>query len=413
MNILFIANNVTVSGRTGDSIHVREITEQLAKLGNRVFVIGRDLQGVSAEMYKEYQEPITKLNENDRIRIVQMHSAVKLSFPFNRDYQTIKKAIKIFKKNKIDLIYSRSFNAYLEGFLSSLFQVPLVLEINGLQFEEGAKLRGKSNNVIHGIQKIIARYSFNYPEKIIAITPKIRLQLNEEFNVDLSKITIVPNGVNENQFKPYTRKNAKLIKQYKVPTSAKIVLFVGAFDPWHGLENVPEAAKTVVESYPGVKFVMVGDGKMRPGIEKRVKKSGLSRHFIFTGSVPYKLVPLFINLSNICITPFPKENTHLKDSSPLKLFEYLACGRPVVATDVGGVAEIIKSSGGGLLVRPDDPDALSSGILELLKDEARQKEMGTRGRNYVLKNNTWKISARKVQEIFRTAKRSFINTKNQ
>jgi glycosyltransferase involved in cell wall biosynthesis len=399
LNILYLAKNVTLCGRTGDAIHVREIVKQLAEKGNKIYLVGRDLQGLSEKKYIEYQESLKHLKENKNIEITLMRSKAKLSFGINRDYQALKQCLNILRNKKIDLLYSRSFNAYLEGFLITLYRIPLVLEINGLAFEERAAVLKSQNKLLVKFMKAVSRSFLNYTSSIIAVTNKIKTQLNEDYNVSSKKIYVVNNGVNEELFRPMPEVVSKIRKELKLGAKTKVICFVGAFDPWHGIDTLITATGIVIEKEPQTIFLMVGDGIMMAPLSEKVKKNSLEDNFRFTGRIPYENVPPYINTSNICVIPFPRKNTHLKDSSPLKLYEYLACGKPVVSTEVGGVAEVLSASGAGLLVRPDDPEALASGMIELLKDEKRQKLMGKKGRKYVVSNFTWKKNAQQVVKI--------------
>ena len=114
-------------------------------------------------------------------------------------------------------------------------------------------------------------------------------------------------------------------------------------------------------------------------------------------------VPHFINASDLCVAPYSKTWTINKEFSPIKLYSYLSCGKPVVTTDVKGVADVIKSSGCGLVVPSDDVKAMAVGILKLFNGEAKKKKMGKLGRKYILKNCTWKKTAEEVLEVLEKA----------
>ncbi|UCH89385.1 MAG: glycosyltransferase family 4 protein [Thermoplasmata archaeon] len=406
MNILFIAKNVTLCSRSGDAIHVRELAEQLAKLGHKIFLVGRDLEYATRYIYDDYRKSLDNLHSNKNIEIILMRSKAKLAFSINRDYQALKQSIRILRTNKIDLIYSRSFNAYLEGFLMNLFQVPLVLEINGLELDEREALLGKRNYYRKEISKTSSIQFFQYPSKIITITDKLKRSLIDDFDVNPKKLYIVPNGVNEMLFRPDPSQNEALRQQLDIPKDSPVICFVGAFDPWHGLEGLVSSAKVVVEQEPTVKYLMVGDGYLKDEIERTVRNYGLETNFKFTGRVPYIEVPKLINISNICVVPYPKKNAFLVDWAPLKLYEYMSCGKSVIATDVGNVARVVRKSGSGVLVKPDDPEDLARGTLELIKDVPRQKKLGARGRNYVISNCTWKQTAEKVSKLIESVNES-------
>jgi glycosyltransferase involved in cell wall biosynthesis len=403
LNILFIAKNVTVCERTGDAIHVREVSKELTERGHKVIILGRDLQSVPKKVYDDYQRAVTNLEADKNIKVVQMNPKMKLSNPQNRDFQTMKHSLAILRNYEIDLIYSRSFNAYVEGILAKLWDIPLVLEINGMELEEREAMKGKTNVMSKAFVSYSSLLFFQKTSHIIAVTEHIKNQLMDEYEVSRNKMSVVPNGVNEKLFKPDPKQRDLIRKTLGIGLEKRVICFVGAFDPWHGLELLVRSAKHVVEDEPDVVFLMVGDGSMRRTIEKMVKAEGLQSNFIFTGMVPYNRVPSYINASDLCSAPYPKAGAFLIDWSPLKLFEYLASGTPVIATDVGNVARVIKASGGGVVVEPDNPRAYARGILDLFKNEKKQKRMGKSGRKYVLKNCTWGRTAERVIEVMENA----------
>ena len=118
--------------------------------------------------------------------------------------------------------------------------------------------------------------------------------------------------------------------------------------------------------------------------------------------VPYQTVPLYINASDVCATPFVKARGERSGVSPLKLCEYLACQKPVVASKLGGLAMLAQNSA-GVLVEPEDPEALAKAIIGLFQDPELRKQMGENGRKYVVKNRSWESVARRVAEVCRQA----------
>ncbi len=115
----------------------------------------------------------------------------------------------------------------------------------------------------------------------------------------------------------------------------------------------------------------------------KVKEKRLRYAFIFTGQVLYKKVPNYIGAMDICVAPHQKDSNQ---ASPVKIFDYMACGRPVVASNIDVVREIVGKSECALLVAPQKVDNLVKGIISLIEDEERRKEMSIRGREYAVYN---------------------------
>jgi len=114
--------------------------------------------------------------------------------------------------------------------------------------------------------------------------------------------------------------------------------FVGSFRSWQGLDTLIKAINIVrKQGYEKIRFILVGNGDPLEQFKEMVKAYGLGKETIFTGRVKYEEVPILINCFDVCLAPFKKERNAKIGLSPLKLYEYLACGRPVITSRVEGV----------------------------------------------------------------------------
>jgi glycosyltransferase involved in cell wall biosynthesis len=127
-------------------------------------------------------------------------------------------------------------------------------------------------------------------------------------------------------------------------------------------------------------FIIIGEGAMKSQLKLKAIELGVEKSFIFPGQVNYEDLPLWLGATDICAAPYSK-SSGLR--SPVKIFDYLACARPVIASEIRGATENFRGSGAVILVRPDDPNELSNAIINLLKDDDKMAEMGKAGRNYV------------------------------
>ncbi len=129
------------------------------------------------------------------------------------------------------------------------------------------------------------------------------------------------------------------------------------------------------------------------------RELGIEDRFIFTGVVPYDRVPAYINASDVCAAPFILARNAKIGLSPLKLYEYMACGKPVVASAISGVADALEASKGGISVLPENPEALAGAILKLLENKELRASMGSKGLSYVTENYSWYSVARQVDGV--------------
>lgn len=182
-----------------------------------------------------------------------------------------------------------------------------------------------------------------------------------------------------------------------------MVCFVGAFYPWQGLRELAEAASYVLKALPDTLFLLVGDGPTTHEIRSLVADRGLSKNFEFTGSVPHMDGPRRIASAVVCVALKPKRIGGVEQGySPLKLYEYMACGRPVVATETAGF-EILETSGAGLLVDPTKAEEVASAILAILQDGVLRDRRGSRSRIAVEGQFSWRVVGQRVLEVMREA----------
>jgi glycosyltransferase involved in cell wall biosynthesis len=153
---------------------------------------------------------------------------------------------------------------------------------------------------------------------------------------------------------------------------SKVVGTVGKLREEKGIEYFIRAAHIVLQKYPQTTFLVVGDGPLRQNLEKLAKQLKVENNILFTG---YRQnVPVILSLFDIDVMP------SLTEGSPLALLEAMAMGRPIIATDVGGIKEILEDKKTGLLVQPRDSSALAQGILHLFENQEIAEKLGMRAR---------------------------------
>jgi len=317
--------------------------------------------------------------------------------------------LKLVIKYRFDIIYTRNI---LRGAIGILIRIvcksKLVFEVNGISLDE---LRLKEEQlttdgkISESIQIKFLVYLGNIVSRkadvVIAVTQGIKDYLIDH-RVNENRIWIIENGANTELFKPIKDDNTiKGIKnRLHINDSESVVIFVGNLAPWQGVEYLLHAVPLIVEEKPKTKFLIVGDGIMKDKLESLTKELNIRRSVIFTGTVPYESVPQYMNLSDICVAPFIRTRNESIGLSPLKIYEYLACGKPVVASDIRGVGTILESSNSGIPVIPDAHGELSGAIIKLLNDKQLREQMGENGRKMVVNNYSWETTAKKTIEVF-------------
>jgi len=300
-----------------------------------------------------------------------------------------------------DIIYARDFHTTIIAFLPRLiFKKKLVLEINGLANEE-YKLRSpfKFNQFVSTLIRKAEKIATLLTDQIICVTPQIKIYLIKHFKCEEEKIKVVGNGVDTKMFFPIGDKT--IIAQWKEKFGIKkeeiIILFVGNLARWQGVDILIEAGFELLERNKKLKFLIVGDGPVKNNLMKKVSQFKKEEHFIFTGMVNYFEIPNLINIADICVLPkIPLKSGY----SPIKLYEYMACGKPIISSKVGGL-EFIEKENIGRIVDPGDSKSLAEGIMDLIKNIDKREEMGQRAFKIAMEKFDWKFKIVEIENIMK------------
>lgn len=270
----------------------------------------------------------------------------------------------------------------------------VILEINSILENESFNF---IRHVVSRASAIADRFRFMKADLLVAVSDGLREHLLSTYTgIAASKVVVVINGVNTNVFFPRNRRECR--KQLGIDREAFVVVFAGKAAERHGL-NSAVAAMNILKRKHGrrVQLYIVGDGPALKDAENAVVSSGLEDTVHFAGMRPHEELTRFIGASDVCISPHSAWPTNSIGVSPLKIFEYLACGRPIICSDVKGIRRIIKEIEGKAeitLVNPDDEVSLASAI---------EKAMGSRternGNTVELREKiSWKARAGIVYE---------------
>ncbi len=426
-------------GVEGAAIHIQEVCNALQKLGHNVFLIAGRKPPISetlktydlsippllrfARFRQNVRTTITKFIEIFRIQKISSSNIekfkrvkdtnpnfTKLSWsPFvfwndireridlwEYDRYFYKQACKIIETEKPDVLYER-FGGYSGIKLAHRYKIPIVLEINGPGQVVKWEWRRKHSPLYSWMIKRWERLHCKGADAVIAVTPFLKKYV-KDLGISEEKVFFIPNGVDTNKFYPDNLKSAAIRKKYRVE-GKKVVGFVGGIRKFHGLNILIDSIKTVAKEAPDVHFLIVGDGPPREAIEQQARDLGVDSLVIFTGSVPYNDVPAYINAMDITVSPWLKREKF--EYLAIKLYEYMAIGKPVVASGDSDMHTVIEDYKNGLIVEPGNSRQLAHAILELLKDKDLRKRLGSAGRRMVEEEYTWEGNAQKIIEIYK------------
>jgi len=293
-------------------------------------------------------------------------------------------------KIKPDIIYFRRMMSILPVVLASLRGAGVILEIND-DFM-AAYRQSKPRSLKLFITKAIDRFNLKYSHGISIITDKLKSEVHQRYSIPLEKMKVIPSCSNTDVFKPLDAIHCR--KELNLATDMIYIGFLGAMLPWKGVDTLVEAARIVLQQCMEVKFLLVGEGVIKTELMSRVEECGLKEKFVFTGQVPYSEAPKYINSMDICTAPY---HSFSGEISPVKIFDYFACGKPVVSSD--NVGDLILNSGGVISVPPADNEELARALISLVTDKDARDSLGNRGRAWVVENYDRRMVAHSILEM--------------
>jgi glycosyltransferase involved in cell wall biosynthesis len=295
-------------------------------------------------------------------------------------------------QRRIAFIYQRySLNNLGGARLARHYGVPLVLEYNGsqiwaLKHWQGSRLRYP--DLAEATELLVLHAA----ALITVVSQPLRDQLVAR-GIAPEKILVNPNGVNIDQYRPDLDGSA--VRARYGLHDRRVIGFIGTFGAWHGAEVLAEAFGRLIHAHPvyrdRVRLLMIGDGLKMPEVRKHLDHYGVADLTALTGIVPQDQGAEHLAAADILASPHvPNPDGTPFFGSPTKLFEYMAMGRGIVASDLDQIGEILEHDRTAWLVRPGDADDLAAGLKVLLDDPARSARLGAAAREQAVAEFTWR-----------------------
>jgi len=305
-------------------------------------------------------------------------------------------AFKMIRKEKIDVVHSHWIipSGLVGGGCKKLFGKKHILTEHaaGLVALEKLPLKEKIANFILGNSDRITVVSSYIHEKLLnLIQPKY---LDDVIN----KTEIISMGVNTRLFKPNMDKNKLRIK-YNIK-SENVLLFIGRLAEKKGLSYLIQAMPEIVSKSPNTELIICGNGPLRKESEELVKKMDLEKFVRFTGYVTGKEKINYLSLPDILIVPSIVTQSGDTEGLPVVILEGLAAGKPIIASDVGGIKDVIKDDWNGFLVEQKNPDQIAEKVLELINNEELRIRF-SKAALETAKKYDWKIIGEKYGRIIK------------
>lgn len=367
------------------------LLEVLKKLSNK----GVDVHIVSTVNKDEGNMHYHDVRKFDGNRLIRNLFSYSISIP---------RIMLLVWRQNFDIIYFRSAPSRIVALLIKwIHNVGFICEVHGIEqveYEHSYQKESFLKNIFNRVKSYLQIKTIKEAHGVRVVTNELENYLID-LGIDPHRISVIENGVNIDVFNSnYTIDDICKKIDCSIFTNKKIIIWEGYFYPWQGVEYLIDAAKLLVVENMDILFLIVGDGPMKQHWLNQISELGLTSYFHFTGAVPYDLVPYYILLAKIGVSPEIKDKRNeITGGSSLKLFEYLACGVPSIVGDLSGNKKIIEASNSGVVIDAVDSQEFANSINYLLSNPDVARNMGLRGQSYVSRYYSWDNIAEQIYRL--------------
>ena len=299
-----------------------------------------------------------------------------------------------------DILYERFWILASGGMIScKRLGTPIIYEVNGDlvgEFhEQGVKLSRGQWAIIH----FITRRMFEEAGQVVAVSQTLKERIVQQLHLCVKNISVIENGADVELFNNLNQDQVQAIRSKYGINSGSAIIFVGTFKPWHGIEFLIDVFNRIAASNPNAKLILVGDGTLRTEIETQVDSLNLKNRVILTGLVKHQEIPAFLGAADIAVLNV-RVSEASSSQSPLKLFEYMAAGKAIVAPKINNIAKVLTDRETGLLVPPSNIEALKCALEILLADDQLRLRLGRAARLQALEHHSWDRTVARLEKVF-------------
>jgi glycosyltransferase involved in cell wall biosynthesis len=289
-----------------------------------------------------------------------------------------------------DVIYDR-YNCYSTAALRAARRkaLPLLLEVNAPVAYE----RSVYDHLPLKFPRLAQRYErriFNEADRLIVVSTPLKHHVVGTAGTDPEKIVILPNGANPDVFRPC---DGEPIRRRYGLGDRLVVGFVGILRPWHGVDLLLRAFRQLRDQRLPVHLLIVGDGPIEDQLRSEAHQLGLATDVTITGRVTHTDVVGHVAAMDVCVSPHATFY-----ASPMKLVEYMAMQKAVVAPAMDNIRDLVEADRTGLLFEPQDSDALAAAIGRVLTDAQLRSDLARRARRSVITRFNWRHNAEQLVE---------------
>jgi glycosyltransferase involved in cell wall biosynthesis len=379
---------IPIRGYKGASVHVREMVAALRARGHEVIVLtpspgegnemapGVRLRPVAPDWMSESAWRLgERLARSPRSRLPNELRELAYNATLFRVGSSV------LREQRPDVVYERYSLLNLSGLLlSRLLRVPHLLEVNAPLRLERARTKGLR---IEAAARFAERRLFGGTGAALTVSRALRDYVVARGGRP-ERTFVQPNGVDSQRFRPGAD-GPRIRARLGISPDATVVGFSGSLKPWHGTDVLLHAFASLRPRLAVARLLVVGEGPEEASLRRLAARLELGSAVTFTGRMDHDQMPDVVCAMDVAVAPYRQVPDFY--FSPLKLYEYMACGRAVVATRTGEVPELVADGQTGLTCPPDDPGALATALERLCGSVELRRQLGAAARNEALRHD--------------------------
>ena len=357
----------------------------LSELGHKIdlvtYPLGQDIKIKNVTIYRTIRIPFIR-------RIEVGPSKTKILF----DIFIILKAIRLLIKNRYDVIHSHEEAGFFSNWLSKVFRLRHIYDMHSSLPQQLQNFKFTSSKLLINYFNKLEKRTINNADAVITICPEL-FNYVEEICLGKNHVLIENVAGDDSVFGDDKKADLDIFNQYELNNNLKI-LYAGTFEPYQGLKLLIKSAKTVVEDHKDVLFILVGGNPKQVNEYKAIVNSNnLSAYFIFTGQVWPNLVPKFIDLADILVSPRIEGN-----NTPLKVYSYLRSGKPIVATRHITHTQVLNDE--VAVLTECEAVSFAKGIIKLIKDKKMRRTIAEKAQKLADERYSYSVYLKKTEEVY-------------
>lgn len=312
------------------------------------------------------------------------------------DFSSLIKLVSLLRKKKVDIVHARCWGALFDAAIAAkIAKIPVVIYgEHGRRYED--VFHPKKRQI--WLRKILLTY---FVDKIVAVSTEVKEWLQNSIGIKQDKIICIHNGIDPKEAEIEINLNKR--KQIGIQNGEIVIGTIGRLDPVKDYSTLIYAASEIINQFPNVGLLFVGDGPMRNDLENLGKNLHIENKIMFLGERTDTIE--LLKMMDIFVLP------SLIEGISNTILEAMSCGIPVVATNVGGNPEVVINGETGFLVPPKDSHALAEAIREILKDRSKGVRLGLAGKERTNQHFSLTNMVKAYETLYKTMAEKYIGGK--